>query len=97
MEAGCTMIWATTFLIAITVVSAPGMAQSCSGCGCKGGPGYRGPDGKCVGWANIGKVCGSPPTTHCKAEGPSAGADKAAEHGVKALQARPERRTGGSF
>src|SRR5262245_6259977 len=34
-------------------------------CGERGGPGYRGPNGKCVGWEAIGRVCGSPPTTHC--------------------------------
>jgi hypothetical protein len=29
---------------------------ACTGCGCGGGPGYRGPDGKCVGWQNIEAV-----------------------------------------
>jgi PLD-like domain len=29
---------------------------ACTGCGCRGGPGYRGPDGKCVGWQNIEAV-----------------------------------------
>src|SRR5215203_4842595 len=73
------MVRTTTFLIAALALTAPAVAQSCSGCGCKGGPGYRGADGRCVGWANIGKVCGSPPTTHCEAEGPNAGASEAAE------------------
>ena len=63
-------------------------ALACSGCGCRGGPGYRGRDGKCVGWGNIGRVCGSPPTTNCTAEGTNAGADDAAEHGVKALNSK---------
>lgn len=62
-------------------------ASACSGCGCRGGPGYRGPDGKCVGWSNIGRVCGSPPTARCAAEGPNAGAEEAADHGVKAIEA----------
>lgn len=44
---------------------------ACEGCGCRGGPGFRGPDGKCVGWKNLAKVCGNPPTTHCEAEGPA--------------------------
>ncbi len=66
----------------------PAMAESCSGCGCKGGPGYRGPSGRCVGYADIGRVCGSPPTSKCTAEGPNAGADEAAEHGVRASNSR---------
>jgi len=40
----------------------------CNVCGCKGGPGYRAPDGKCVGKRNITKVCGSPPSKRCKKE-----------------------------
>ena len=43
----------------------------CNYCGCKGGPGYRAPDGKCVGKRNVTKVCGSPPSTRCKFEGKS--------------------------
>jgi hypothetical protein len=45
-----------------------GRGGFCNFCGCKGGPGYRAPDGKCVGKRNITKVCGSPPTTRCKKE-----------------------------
>jgi hypothetical protein len=63
-------------------------ADACSGCGCRGGPGYRGPSGRCVGWADIGRTCGSPPTTRCTPEGPNAGAEQAAEYGVKAIDAR---------
>lgn len=40
----------------------------CEGCGCKGGPGFRGPDLKCVGWANLVRVCGPPPYTKCSRE-----------------------------
>ena len=54
-------------------------AQSCSGCGCKGGPGYRGPDGKCVGWAALKKTCGTPPTERCSAEGAAKDDDKPQE------------------
>jgi hypothetical protein len=43
----------------------------CSQCGCKGGPGYRGPNESCVGWDAIAK-CGMPPTKNCKAEIPHA-------------------------
>ena len=62
-------------------------AQACSGCGCRGGPGYRGPNGRCVGWSDIGRTCGDPPITHCSAEGPNAGADEAAKAGLKAIEA----------
>lgn len=41
----------------------------CDYCGCKGGPGWRAPDGKCVGHRNITKLCGSPPSKRCKKEG----------------------------
>ena len=37
-------------------------------CGEKGGPGYRGPNGKCVGWAALARTCGNPPTLRCTAE-----------------------------
>lgn len=66
-------------------------SAGCSGCGCRGGPGYRGPSGRCVGWSDIGRTCGSPPTSRCAAEGPNAGADEAAELGVRALNAKPTR------
>ncbi len=44
-------------------------ALACSGCGCRGGPGYRGPDGRCVGFAALDRVCGVPPETRCAKEG----------------------------
>jgi hypothetical protein len=33
----------------------------CTGCGCKGGPGYRSAKGRCVGYANLISECGPPP------------------------------------
>jgi len=42
---------------------------ACDGCGCRGGPGYRGADGQCVGWRDLVKKCGSPLTSRCNAEG----------------------------
>src|SRR5262249_6449561 len=59
------------FLVAMTI--APLLvgavdAQICSGCGCRGGPGYRGPDGNCVGWKALDRICGRPPTTRCTPE-----------------------------
>jgi hypothetical protein len=61
-------------------------------CGTRGGPGYRGPDGHCVGWDALGRICGSPPTKRCTAELKSDGADDAAEFGVKALDAKNKRK-----
>src|SRR5580698_1037232 len=43
-------------------------AVRCEGCGCKGGPGYRDRDHKCVGDANIIQKCGPPPHSGCIAE-----------------------------
>jgi hypothetical protein len=40
----------------------------CRGCGCKGGPGYRTPDGRCVGYANLIRECGPPPHALCRRE-----------------------------
>lgn len=49
----------------------------CKGCGCKGGPGYRGPNGKCVGFRDLDRVCGVPPETRCVFENaPGTGANR---------------------
>lgn len=40
----------------------------CEACGCKGGPGDRVPNGKCVGWKNLTTVCGGPPYERCVRE-----------------------------
>ena len=45
-----------------------GCAVRCSGCGCKGGPGYRDAGGQCVGYANLIARCGPPPHRGCQAE-----------------------------
>jgi len=61
-----------------TPVAAEGCPErpACQGCGCKGGPGYRGPNGQCVGFKNLDRVCGIPPTTHCTFENaPGTGAN----------------------
>jgi len=57
---------ALTLILLLAAV--PAQAEVCSGCGCRGGPGYRGPSGSCVGWDALSKTCGSPPTTRCTAE-----------------------------
>lgn len=52
-------------------------STKCRGCGCKGGPGYRGPNGRCVGFKNLKKICGDPPTTRCDFENtPGTGANR---------------------
>jgi hypothetical protein len=40
----------------------------CKGCGCKGGPGWRGPDGICVSKAKLAEICGTPAGTPCTQE-----------------------------
>ena len=86
--------------VAIAILSAfmilPQVAQArcpekpaCKGCGCKGGPGYRGPDGRCVGFKQLGKVCGTPPETRCTFENaPGTGENRECALGDKA--AKPE-------
>ncbi len=62
-------------------------------CGARGGPGYRSPAGRCVGWADIGRTCGNPPTTRCTAEKVAVGSDVAADHGQKAWDAGRDARS----
>lgn len=54
-------------------------SQGASGCGSRGGPGYRGPNGRCVGWDQLGRVCGSPPTLRCSSESVAIGAPEHAD------------------
>src|ERR1700751_3602790 len=61
-------------------------------CGDRGGPGYRGPSGRCVGWADIGRTCGSPPTTKGTAKNVASGSAPAAEYGQKAWDAGKDAR-----
>jgi hypothetical protein len=48
-------------------------AQLCDWCGCRGGPGYRAPNGHCVGWKQLAHVCGDPPSKNCTYEGDVSG------------------------
>lgn len=49
---------------ATTPMSAPLELAQCSGCGCKGGPGWRiNRNGKCASHKNIRKECGNPPSS----------------------------------
>jgi len=51
------------------VKSMPQCDVYCSGCGCKGGPGYRSiSTDRCVGWAEIVSLCGPPPHKGCVRE-----------------------------
>ncbi|GEC56691.1 hypothetical protein BEL01nite_57340 [Bradyrhizobium elkanii] len=65
-------------------VAGPAAAE----CGERGGPGYRGPNGKCVGWAEIGRICGNPPATRCRPEAVAPHATDAAGHGAKIEELR---------
>ena len=47
----------------------PAVETALLSCGSRGGPGWRGPDGRCVGRRNLNRVCGVPAETRCKAEG----------------------------
>jgi hypothetical protein len=60
------------FLVAAILIVFCNSSLACEGCGCRGGPGYRGQDGRCVGWKDLAKKCGSPPSSRCSAEGPNA-------------------------
>jgi hypothetical protein len=51
---------------------------ACRQCGCKKGPGYRNLRGKCVGWNDLARTCGSPPTLRCTPELVQIEADAAA-------------------
>ena len=70
------VVFAAIFaLITVSLVSPPAvstvLAQEscrCKECGCKGGSGWRGPDGYCVSQAKLGEICGSPPGAVCKQE-----------------------------
>lgn len=58
-----------TYLLVVClvgVISTEAIAQ----CGSRGGPGYRAPNGECVSWRNLCRVCGNPPETRCRPENP---------------------------
>lgn len=67
------LVVAIAVLAAFMILPRPAEARcperpACKGCGCKGGPGYRGPDGRCVGFKQLDKLCGNPPETRCSFE-----------------------------
>jgi|SRR6266550_7502604 hypothetical protein len=72
--------WQPIGLVAlVALVAATSFAEAT--CGDRGGPGYRGPNGKCVGWEELGRVCGSPPSTRCTPERTAPAAPEAARKG----------------
>lgn len=73
-------------IVAIVMVLFDVSAAMAAGCGSRGGPGFRGPNGKCVGWKALDKVCGNPPTAHCTFEGAGIG-DTGAEQGGRWIAA----------
>jgi hypothetical protein len=77
-----------TLLVMSIMVWGATLAQAA--CGDRGGPGYRSPNGKCVGGEAMGRVCGSPPETRCTAERIAADASDAARDG-DAVQERKNR------
>lgn len=73
------MRWLARVGLAAAVLLHANAVEAASGCGSRGGPGYRGPNGRCVGWGQLGRVCGSPPTTKCTSEAIAVGAPEHAE------------------
>jgi hypothetical protein len=72
-------------IIGMLAVASP---SAFAACGERGGPGYRGPNGKCIGWDALARVCGNPPTTRCTAEQVQPEADDAARLGAKIKQSK---------
>jgi hypothetical protein len=55
-------------LLAVTSAGFAAEECRCKGCGCKGGPGWRGPSGYCVSTNKLAEICGTPPGAPCKQE-----------------------------
>ena len=66
--AAAAMVLVASLMLLLDPVEARSGGGRCDVCGCKGGPGSRAPDGKCVGHRNSNKVCGVPPSTRGKKE-----------------------------
>jgi hypothetical protein len=71
--------------IAVSQAACPDR-PACTGCGCKGGPGYRSPDGHCVGFKELDKVCGNPPTRCVFENAPGTGANRECALGPRAIK-----------
>jgi hypothetical protein len=60
------MCKAIRIVFAVAVLLLPSVAFAA--CGEKGGSGYRAANGRCVGFDNLNRICGDPPTLRCKRE-----------------------------
>jgi hypothetical protein len=89
---GIPLVLATTGAAPADAAGCP-ERPACHGCGCKGGPGYRGPDGQCVGYRDLERVCGDPPTSRCVFENaPGTGLNKeCATRGPRSTKRRSDR------
>jgi hypothetical protein len=71
MEGPMRVLTVSSIVLILLAFLAPAVAEeacTCKGCGCKGGPGWRAPNGYCVSAAKLTKICGSPPGEPCKQE-----------------------------
>jgi hypothetical protein len=65
----CPLLTQDDLRIIIPAVTGQGGCKVfCTGCGCKGGPGYRDAQHRCVGYGNLIQKCGPPPHAGCTAE-----------------------------
>ena len=74
-----THLYRMSIAACVTLVAATSFAEAA--CGDRGGSVYRGPDGKCVSWEALDRVCGSPPSTRCTGGKIAPDADDAAGKG----------------
>ena len=70
MRAAIVFVLSLFLLLTMSVAYADDACR-CHGCGCKDGPGWRGPDRLCVSKASLAKVCGTPAGAPCKQESPT--------------------------
>ncbi len=63
------MVFALAFALLSIATAHSQDACRCTGCGCKGGPGWRGPEGTCVSKAKLSEICGEPAGAPCTLEG----------------------------
>lgn len=61
-------------VIAMLAASLAATSPVWATCGDRGGPAFRLPNGKCAGWKDLDRACGSPPTLRCAFEGGGIGA-----------------------
>ena len=89
-----------TFLLALALanVTMVPLAQaadcpklpSCNGCGCRGGTGYRAPDGHCVGFRELRRICGAEPEKVCTFENaPNTGLNRECTLGASPAKSPP--------